>query len=199
MLISHHATEGVDCMSVLSIFSKNHNLSKYHSSFSLSRARFDIQSSQSRYTKQSGFTLLELMLVVAILGLLSTFAMASYDSYITRSKLTEMANQLGHFAREFEIWKQVHGRYPNDSHIALPPDAPQLNINEAQWLAITALGGTWNWEGPDRHDFAGISIMGPTASEEHLRQFDAIIDDGNLSTGKFRRLKAGRVTYILEE
>lgn len=186
-------------MRVFSIFSKNLNLSKYDSSFSLSRATFDVANFRAKYTKQSGFTLLELMLVVAILGLLSTFAMASYDSYITRSKLTETANQLGHFSREFEIWKQVHGRFPNDSHIVLPPDAPQLNINEDQWLATTALGGTWNWEGPDGNAFAGISIMGPTASEEHLRQFDAILDDGNLSTGKFRRVKAGRVTYILEE
>ncbi len=149
--------------------------------------------------KQRGFTLIELMLVVAILGLLSTFAMASYNSFITRSKLTEMANQLGHFAREFQIWRTIHGRFPNDSHIILPPDAPQLNINEAQWLATTALGGTWNWEGPDGHDFAGISIMGPTAPEEDLIQFDMILDDGNLNTGKFRRVKAGRITYIIEE
>lgn len=149
--------------------------------------------------KQTGFTLIELMIVIAIVGILASMAMSAYERFILRSKLSEMTAQLGHFSKAFEVWKQVNGRFPNDSHIVLPDEASNIGINEIQWLAPTLLGGTWNWEGPNTHDFAGISIMGHTAPDEHMEIFDAILDDGDLDTGKFRRVKPGRVTYILEE
>ena len=110
-------------------------------------------------TKQKGFTLIELMIVVAIIGVLASVAMSSYQNYVVRAKLSEMTTQLGQFSRAFDIWKEINGRYPDDSHITLPNEARNLNISEAEWLAPTALGGSWYWEGPDSHDFAGISIM----------------------------------------
>jgi hypothetical protein len=47
--------------------------------------------------------------------------------------------------------------------------------------------------------YSGISILGATASEENIRQFDDIIDDGNINAGSFRKTPNGRYTYILEE
>lgn len=147
-----------------------------------------------------GFTLIELLMVVSIIGVLASVAAPVYQEYITRANLVETALELGQWGREFRRWNGENGRYPNDSHIVLPPEAQgELIIDNARWLATTALGGTWNWEGPDNYPYAGISIFGATAPVGEIQQLDFILDNGDLASGTFRQTPNGRYTYILEE
>ncbi len=147
-----------------------------------------------------GFTLIELMIVVAIIGLLAAIALPAYSNFILRSKLTETAVQLGAFARAFDTTKQINGTYPLDVSVgAIPTGSPGLTIDKTQWETPTLLGGNWNWEGSDNHPYAGISIEGSTAEEKDFIQLDTIIDNGDLSSGKFRKTPNGRYTFILEE
>ncbi|MFT7294535.1 MAG: type II secretory pathway pseudopilin PulG [Pseudohongiellaceae bacterium] len=147
-----------------------------------------------------GFSLLELIMVLAMVTMMGSLAVPVYAQYATRAGLVETTIRLANWSREFHRWEMNNGRFPNDSHIVLPPEAVRtLNIVNSEWLAPTALGGNWNWEGVGAYDYVGISIVGATASISDISQLDSILDDGDLSQGVFRQTRNGRYTYILEE
>lgn len=146
-------------------------------------------------SRESGFTLLELMIVVAIIGVLSSIALPAYQDYAFRARLSGMILELDSIADRLREYEVVMGTYPPDTHIVPPAEVPMPDY----WYRETLLGGNYNWEGPDGYPYAGVAILGATAELKHIQYFDRLLDDGNLATGKFRQTPNGRYTYILDE
>ncbi|HUW28321.1 MAG TPA: type IV pilin protein [Sulfuriferula sp.] len=63
---------------------------------------------------QNGFTLIELMIAVAVIGILSTIAYASYTSYVQRARRTEAKAVLLQDATILERNFTMANRYDND-------------------------------------------------------------------------------------
>ncbi len=59
----------------------------------------------------TGFTLIELMVVVAISSILAAIAMGAYGSYVASSKLAESFSMLGDYRLKMEQFKQDNRSY----------------------------------------------------------------------------------------
>jgi type IV pilus assembly protein PilA len=66
-----------------------------------------------------GFTLIELMIVVAILGILSALAIPAYNDYITRTKVAEPIILLSGAKTPMAEFYQDKGRWPAQAASAL--------------------------------------------------------------------------------
>lgn len=67
---------------------------------------------KNRYSQQ-GFTLIELMIVVAIIGVLAAIAYPSYQRYVIKTKRTDMMTEMQNIASQIESRKLAQGSYTN--------------------------------------------------------------------------------------
>lgn len=61
--------------------------------------------------KRNGFTLIELMIVVAVVGILTAIALPSYTSYINRGKITDAIAALADYRIKMEQYFQDNRNY----------------------------------------------------------------------------------------
>jgi prepilin-type N-terminal cleavage/methylation domain-containing protein len=143
----------------------------------------------------NGFTLVEVMIVVAIIGLLAALALPAFAKARRRARVVRFCNDLRTATDAFARYAQDYGDYPPDSYPGITPTGMGGYLLNLDWTKPTPLGGQWDWEHNSVGVSAGISVVIDVTPE--AQDVDNLIDDGNLSTGKFFS-NSGRYTYVIE-
>jgi prepilin-type N-terminal cleavage/methylation domain-containing protein len=75
-----------------------------------------------QHRMQRGFTLIELMIVVAVIGILAAIGYPSYSDYIRRGKIAEAASALSDWRTKMETYYLDNRNYgPGACGVATPP------------------------------------------------------------------------------
>jgi len=90
--------------------------------------------------KQQGFTLIELMIVVAIIGILAAIAIPAYQDYTIRAQVSEGLNLSGGAKAAVTEYFQDRGQMPSDNTMA-GVATPASEI-AGKYVSSVQVGGT---------------------------------------------------------
>lgn len=147
---------------------------------------------------QRGFTLLELLVVIGVIGLIAAIAIPQYNKFTTRTKVSAAAKELLDLRTSFYAYLIDNEDLPPDVGGGVVPNGMASYVPSTIFSNPTPLGGRYNWDGLPSHNPPGISIENPTVSVESLQQLDRFLDDGDFSTGQFVTTNDGHYKLIIE-
>jgi type IV pilus assembly protein PilA len=89
--------------------------------------------------KQQGFTLIELMIVVAIIGILAAIAIPAYQDYIVRAKVSEAVSLASGDKTRLTEYYNSEGEWPADGAAATAFGLELTDAADSEYLSGAAL------------------------------------------------------------
>ncbi len=151
-------------------------------------------------TSQEGFTLVELMITVVVIGVLASIAVPLFSTYVRNARAAAFATDIRTLANAGSQYSLESGDWISTSTPGSFPPELQGYFSEQKFNLGSPLGGDWFFDQYDASDFtSAVGVQGATHGDELFAIIDKRIDDGNLSTGYFQKLAADRYYWVIEE
>ena len=130
---------------------------------------------RTRIGRNGGFTLIELMIVVAVIGILSAVAIPTFRSYLHRSRTAEAVTFLGEIRQRQEAYRAEFGQYCAVSGTGAPasnwtPGTLPASGTKVAWT--TTAGWTQLGAAPDGAiSFQYQTVAGPPGTNPGITGF----------------------------
>lgn len=92
--------------------------------------------------KISGFSLVEVMVVIAIIGIITAFALPSYKKYILKAKYMEGVTLLQDCMKKMQIDYSMNNVFPNKVCGINQGSSLAINSNSVEAMTYQVVGGT---------------------------------------------------------
>ena len=150
---------------------------------------------------QQGFTLIELMIVIAIVGILAAIALPAYQDYIVRSKLSEPLAALAEAKTTVAEYVSANGGFAVDSVSYAINTAKRTNsdIIESITIATNTTGArivanihtsVYDGSTAPSASFTSFQLSGDTTSDGSLTWVCKAGDDGGANSIPIKYLPA---------
>lgn len=126
--------------------------------------------------KQTGFTLIEMMIAIAIIGTLAAIGYPSYTTYVLKTQRTEGMANLQKLRGAYEVFYFETGGYPTNNTLPPSPTIPSTDnysytssvnaTNLTYTITATGLGSQAEDETPDPNSETPISCKVLTINKE---------------------------------
>lgn len=90
-------------------------------------------------SKKSGFTIVELLIVIVVIGILSAIVVVAYNGIQERARDSQRKSDIASITKALEMYYLDHDRYPLGS---CGPSYPDPKVINASWA--TTADGSWS-------------------------------------------------------
>jgi general secretion pathway protein G len=153
---------------------------------------YGFETGQARQGRQSGFTLLELMVVIVILGLLATLVSVNVMGRVEKAKKTTARTQIAMLHNAVNQYKLDTGKYPDssvglDALVVQPPGVENWNkdgyLEGVRQIPKDPWGNEYFYVYPGERGKFDIYSLGPSGKEGGEGD-DAPIYDSDVAGGE---------------
>lgn len=83
------------------------------------------------YRKDKGFTIVELLVVIVVIGVLAAIVIVAYNGITNSAKESAVRSDLGNIAKKLEVYKATNGLYPAN---ATQLESADFKVSQGNYL-----------------------------------------------------------------